>query len=70
MTAVFDDHRNRDARRIGRRVTDEERVVTQLFVHLVLFVFLVLGDLENLRGSGLAGGLVFQAAGNAMRGAG
>src|SRR5690606_9382993 len=59
--AVLDDDGDRDPRRLGRRVRDEEPVVAMPLVDLVLVVARILRDTETLRRAGLAGGDVLGA---------
>ena len=58
VTAVFDDHRQRDARLFHRGESDEQRVITHSFSDLGLIVELVLPHREYLGSAGFAGDTV------------
>src|SRR5688572_17189680 len=67
--AVLDDDAERDARRLGRRIGDEQAVVALPFVDVLLAILLVLLDRDDLRCAGLACDLVLDAVHLCARGA-
>ena len=54
VAAVLDEHRERNARRLGGREGDEPRMIAVALCGLLLVVFLVLPDIDDLRRTGFA----------------
>src|SRR3989338_1909598 len=58
VPAVFDQHRQRDLRLLGRGKSDEPGVVAMLLLDLFSIIFFPLIHSDHLRGAGLAGNVI------------
>ncbi len=69
MSAVFDDHRHRDLRRLDRCERDKERVIAQPLRRSMFVVARSLRDSFHLRGAGFACDMIGRVVADAVRGA-